>query len=208
MSNFKYQIHTKDWSLEIRNWKLPVPRSLGEVGEISRLSGAGFTLIELLVVVSLMGVMMFATLVSYTDYTSRQTLRTSADELRETLTLAKSRAFSQVKPQVCGNDTLEGYKVQICKLPGSSCFTSGSDYELHVVCGGQSYLVSPPSPDAAPKRLPQNVTVDEDRTDTTSFFFPILAQGVEKPGKVTLSGFGKTFIIITVDALGNISFSS
>lgn len=170
----------------------------------------GFTLIELLIVISLMGAMMFVTLVSYTSYTSRQTLRTSADELREILTLAKSRAFSQVKPKACGTtDMLEGYKVQICTPGSQSCLSTGSDYELQVVCGGQSHLVSPPTPDAAPKKLPQNVTFDFDpnKTDSTSFFFPVLSQGAKKPGFVTLSGFGK-WLTITVDSLGNVTFSS
>lgn len=188
MSNDKYQINTNDWSLEIRNWKLEIPC----------LSGAGFTLIELLVVVSLMGVMIFVTLVSYTNYTTRQTLKTGADELRETLNLAKSRALSQVKPEVCDDtDALEGYRVQICNVHGTSC-ESASDYELQVVCGGRPYLVEP-------KRLPQNVSFDE-RTERTSFFFPVLSQGVEAPGVVVLSGFGKS-LTITVDTLGNVTFS-
>lgn len=168
----------------------------------------GFTLIELLVVVSLMGVMMFATLVSYTNYTSRQALKTSADEFRETLLLAKSRAFSQVKPLACGSsDTLEGYKVEICSVQGSSCLsTTGSDYELHVFCGGQSFLVDPKTPDASPKKLPQNISVDTAKQNAPSFFFPVLSESVETPGAVTLSGFGKS-LTITVDTLGNVIFS-
>lgn len=158
----------------------------------------GFTLIELLVVVSLMGVMIFVTLVSYTNYTTRQTLKTGADELRETLNLAKSRSLSQVKPKACDTDALEGYRVQICNVHGSSC-ASASDYELQVVCGGRPYLVEP-------KRLPQNVSFDASETDRTSFFFPVLSQGVETPGVVALSGFGKS-LTITVDTLGNVTFS-
>lgn len=169
----------------------------------------GFTLIELLIVISLMGAMMFVTLVSYTSYTSRQTLRTSADELREILILAKSRAFSQVKPPVCGiDDTLEGYKVEICSVQGSSCLSAtGSDYELHVVCGGQPFLVDPKTPDASPKKLPQNIRVDTAQQNAPSFFFPVLSEGVETPGAVTLSGFGKS-LLIQVDKLGNVIFSS
>ncbi len=189
MSNVKFQINTNHRILDIGNWILEIPR----------LSGAGFTLIELLVVVSLMGVMIFVTLVSYTNYTTRQTLKTGADELRETLNLAKSRALSQVKPDACGtDDALEGYRVQICDVHGASCMST-SDYELQVACGGRSYLVGP-------KRLPQNVSFDASETDRTSFFFPVLSQGVETPGVVALSGFGKS-LTITVDTLGNVIFS-
>lgn len=167
----------------------------------------GFTLIELLLVVSLLGVLTAVGIGSYGEYAEAQALKSSAEQLRETLQTAKSRATSQIKPVTLCDDaaSLEGYEVKICNVADAvACQTQdqGGDYELSVVCGGERHIVDP-APNAPPKRYAQNVTVDPEGS-TPAFFFRTQFQGAD-PGSVILRGSKDVEYEIAIDTVGNIS---
>ena len=171
----------------------------------SRSAGAnGFTLIELLLVVSLLGVLTAVGMGSYGQYAETQALKTSAEQLREALQAAKSRATSQIKPAACGDEPLEGYEVKICNVADATdCQTQdrGSDYEVAVVCGGEKQIVDP-APNAPPKRYAKNVTIDPDNS-SPEFFFRVQFQDTT-PGSIVLRGTNNTEYEIAVDLRGNI----
>lgn len=163
----------------------------------------GFTLIELVIVVSLIGVLFGLTFVSYRNFSDRQAMKAAVGQLRDTLEFAKSRADSQVKPQVCilNGYTLDGYKVQLCNL-GDACSLSG-DYEIRVVCSGTSYPVDSVT---SFRKLPDKISFNKEKTKPTSFFFKVLSRGVDQPGTIDLEGLGRE-AIIQIDGLGNITTS-
>lgn len=148
----------------------------------------GFTLIEISVVVSILSILTTLGIAAFVNYSRNQSLQTAALELTTTLNLAKSRSFSQVKPQECVNQPLEGYRVLISFL--------GNSYELQAICGGNVYKV---------KEIvfPQNVTVAQEETTSSSFLFPVISGGVVGSGSVVLSGYGKERAI-TVDSVGTV----
>jgi len=148
----------------------------------------GFTLIEISVAVSILAVVTTMGIAAFVSYSRNQALQTSAYELSTTLNLAKSRAFSQVKPEQCLNQSLDGYRVLISALTGT--------YELDVICSGNIYKIK----DGA---FSKNVTVVQAQTTSTSFFFPVISGGVVGSGSVVLSGFGQTRTII-VDSFGTV----
>ena len=148
----------------------------------------GFTLIEISIVVSIMAALTTMGVASFVSYSRSQSLQTAALDFSTTLNLAKSRSFSQVKPQQCVSQALEGYRVQIL---------AGNDgYELQAICAGNVYKVKEGT-------FPQNITVSPDGTTSTSFFFPIISGGVVGSGSVVLTGYGQSRTI-TVDQIGTV----
>ncbi len=145
---------------------------------------AGFTLIELSIVISILVVLTTAGLAAFVNFSRSQSLQTAAYDLSTTLNLAKSRAFSQVKPdqgydnsgmlivEPCVSQPLDGYKVLIHK--------ASSSYELVAVCSGENFYIQ------SRVNFPTNVTVSSDTT-SLSFFFPVISGGVVGSGKVVLS---------------------
>lgn len=148
----------------------------------------GFTLIELAVVISILAILTTVGLAAFVSYSRTQTIASAASDLSTILNLAKSRSFSQVKPEQCVNQSLDGYKVLI--------FLSSNSYEMDAVCSGNVYKIKSVN-------LPQNVVFSSDATTSTSFFFPVISGGVLGSGSVVLSGFGQTRTI-TVDLVGTV----
>lgn len=146
----------------------------------------GFTLIELILVFAILAIMMSVGVTSYSGYTNAQTFQLAVADVSGFLTTAKSRALSQIKPTECGTQVLQGYKVVIN--------LGNSNYELDVVCGGNSYTIDKDV-------LPKNVTFVNGSTVTTTFS---VSSAVSTPSTITINGFGKTKII-TVTTAGNIS---
>lgn len=148
----------------------------------------GFTLIEISIVISILAIISTVGLASFVNYSRKQTLQSSADQLITTLNLAKSRAFSQVKPQECNSQPLNGYKVVISETNNS--------FELDAVCSGNVFKISESS-------LYQGLSFSGSDTTSTSFLFPVISGGVIGSGTVVITGFGMTKTI-TVDSIGNV----
>jgi len=154
----------------------------------------GFTLIELMVVFSIFAVLSTIGVAAFVSFSRTQTLNAAASDIKSMLNLAKSRAYSQVKPSVtpCNTSQLDGYKVKIDSMGGS--------YDLIAQCGGL---------DTAPirtGRLPSGYSFTTGPpTPPSTFFFPVIKGGVVGNGNVGINnGFGQ-WAIISVSSDGNIN---
>lgn len=156
----------------------------------------GFTLIELLVVFSIIAIVSSVSVASYVSYNRSQTLKFSASDIATLLTQAKSRAQSQVKPEVCGSSPLEGYEVRICGLTGSACAEEGT-YALYVHCGSLEEEITT-------KSLPDPLQFSQADTTSTSFLFRVLHQGVLGTGTIGITAFDQ-MAVISVNSAGTIS---
>ena len=150
-------------------------------------SSAGFTLIELIVVLSVAAVISVIGIAAFVSYNQTQSLNTTAADIANMFSVAKSRAASGVKPTTapCSTGTLNGYKVFII---GSSI------YELDAVCSSQPSLV-------LRSTLPSNIIF---AIQTGSpYMYSVLTGGFSGGGQIVLSGFGKSKTL-TVDSSGNV----
>lgn len=90
---------------------------------------AGFTLIELLVVITIVGILFGIGVAQYINFNRSQILEQAAQELKNNLRLAQTKAANGEKPEGCS--ILDGYRVS---------FFSGGDspdtYKIRAVCGG------------------------------------------------------------------------
>ncbi len=149
----------------------------------------GFTLIELIVAFSVISILATVGVASFVSYSRLQTLQTATYELSTTLGLARSRAYSQVKPSECtGQTSLDGYRVTLS--------VSDNSYVLDAICSGSSHT-------ELAKTLPKDITFDRLQSTSTSFLFPVIAGGVVGAGKIVVSGYGQTKTI-TVNSAGDI----
>lgn len=151
-------------------------------------SQKGFTLLELIVVFSVIAILSTIGIASFVSYSRQQSLQAAVYDLTTILNLARSRAYSQVKPSECAGQTLQGYRVTIS--------TSSNSYALEVVCSGFYYSQEQ-------KSLLQPITFNATQTSSTMFFFPVVKGGVIGAGKIAVTGYGKTQTI-TVNAAGDI----
>lgn len=152
----------------------------------------GFTLIELMVAISITAVLGTLGIAGFTNFNRAQVFQAASNEVVTLLNLAKSRAQSQIKPPaLCSSSqTLEGYEVKI---------TKPKDYALYLRCSrGISKQV-----DEWVRELPNDISVDASQT----FFFPIQTGGVENPGYIKLSGYGRDKYIV-INSLGGVSIQS
>lgn len=149
----------------------------------------GFTLIELIVVIAVTAVLSIVGIAAFVTYSQTQALTTSVQDVASVLNVAKSRAQSQVKPQVgpCASGILDGYKVTV---------TSNTTYELSAVCGGNDFQIAEQK-----KTLGKNVTFSS--PVGSAFFFRVLSGSVEGAPEVAVSAYGKTKAI-TVNSSGKI----
>ena len=85
----------------------------------------GFTLIELLIVISIIGLLFSFGLAQYMQFNRQQMLTQSAQELKNNLRYAQSKAMAGEKPAACGARALEGYKL---------VFISNKSYKIVAVC--------------------------------------------------------------------------
>lgn len=146
----------------------------------------GFTLIELSVVISILSILTTLGIASFVNYSRSQALQTAVSDLTTSLNLAKSRALSQVKPEQCSAQSLDGYKIVVSSNSGS--------YDLDAVCAGNTYKIQTTVFD-------KNISVSSEGTTSTSFFFPVISGPVTGFGSIVLTGFGKSKTI-TVDQVG------
>lgn len=177
-------------------------RSKGYVKHQLRRHSAGFTLIEIIVVISILTVLSVVGIAAFASYSRAQALNAAAGDLAVMLNLAKSRAYSQIKPSQCLDalGSLDGYEVRICGgAPSCVTVTSGVDFELDARCGGS--VQSPSISTATFSNLTFSSPI---QPSVYSFFFPVLKGGVVGNGTITISNtFGETREV-TVDESGNI----
>lgn len=151
----------------------------------------GFTLVELVVVLAISGMLGAIGFASFSSYSRSQEVGSAVREVTTVLSIAKSRAQTQVKPDSC--TPFQGYRVDIC-VPDCSSKT----YTLSAVCQGASVM-------AETKTLPQNVSFDSSSTSIgCSILFLPLAAGVAGCQNIGVTGNGITKTI-RVDSVGNIS---
>jgi prepilin-type N-terminal cleavage/methylation domain-containing protein len=152
----------------------------------------GFTLIELMVVISIMAILGTLSIAGFKSYNQVQSIQASTSDVISMLSLAKSRAQSQVKPpiDIC-NGTLDGYKIEIRTTANTDSIG------LKSKCGG----VESPRP-LMIKILPKNVKF----TSSADYFFPVQTGGVDHEGEINLAIGGKTRTV-TITKLGIIGFS-
>lgn len=147
----------------------------------------GFTLVELIVVFAALAALSTLGVASFVSYSRSQIMQTAASELSTTINLARSRAYSQVKPEAC-TSTLEGYRVSI--------FAPQGEYALEALCGGSVY-------EQVRKKLPNDLSFDASGS-VTAFTFPIIKGGLQgSGGSVVIVGYGQTRTI-TVNPAGDI----
>ena len=152
----------------------------------------GFTLIELIVVFSVIAIISTIGVAAFVGYSRTQTLNQAAIDLSTTLSTAKSRASSQIKPpaQCTSLMTLNGYSVTI-NIPAKT-------YSLNVVCSGTTFVLTTTT---LPTGISFNLASGTPPTTTTNVFFAILTSAVSGTGNIVLSGYSQTKTI-TVDSLG------
>lgn len=153
---------------------------------------SGFTLIELIVVISVAAVISVIGIAAFVSYNQTQALNTTAADIANMFSVAKSRAASGVKPTTgpCFTRTLDGYRISI---------TIPRTYKLDAVCpSGISNILT--------SILPSTISFSTDAT----FFFAVLTGGFTQTGSsspppwpIYLTGFGKSKTI-WVDSLGNV----
>ena len=163
----------------------------------SKKDSAGFTLVELIIVISVISALSIVGIASYVSYSRAQTLNAAAGDLAVMLNLAKSRAYSQVKPYnvSCQGNPLEGYEVRICS--GSTCdgTTDSPSFALYVKCGGSTPVSTATF---------SNLTFTSPPPTVYSFFFPVLKGSVAGSGTITITNDFDETRNVTVDQSGNI----
>jgi len=135
----------------------------------------GFTLIELLVVVTIIGILFGIGVAQYANFNRSQILEQAAQDLKNNLRLAQTKAANGEKPNGCS--VLNGYRVS---------FSSGASdtYTIQAMCGG-----SPTGP-AKTFSLPPVVKFNP---LPSPILFKVLAQGTDLRSDLTISltAFGK-----------------
>jgi len=142
-------------------------------------SSKGFTLLELIIVFTVIAILSSIGIASFVGYSRSQTVQTAAYDLQNTLSLAKSKAMSQVKPTVCASTAaLLGYRVDLD--------TGNGTYKILVICSDGQFN---PLSGNNETTLPTAVSFDTNKTDTFSVFFPVITSGVIGSGEIVLKGF-------------------
>jgi prepilin-type N-terminal cleavage/methylation domain-containing protein len=175
---------------------------------------SGFTLIELMIVIVVIGTIAGAGITAFVSFSRSQTIKSAVTDIKSKLAVAKSRAYSQLKPAECGDsNTLEGYEVRICRsdnILAHQCQNPASSfdsYEINARCSGN---LLPVVLNGESYKLPDPNSYDFHFSSQRVFFFPVLTGGVviepapaSGDGQIVIEGYDQT-AIITVDRHGNI----
>ncbi|OGH23668.1 MAG: hypothetical protein A2958_02750 [Candidatus Levybacteria bacterium RIFCSPLOWO2_01_FULL_38_13] len=149
----------------------------------------GFTLIELLIVIGASAVISVVGVSAFVTYSQSQALNSASSDIISLFNLARSRAYSQIKPSSCSG-SLAGYRI--------SLDTTNAQYSLEAVCSSSATFV------VLNKKLPSNIIfLDSPATNPTTYSFPVLTGGVHSGGTIRLKGYGKEKTL-TVDSQGNV----
>jgi len=132
----------------------------------------GFTLIELLIVVTIIGILFGIGIAQYMNFNRSQILEQAAQELKNNLRLAQTKAVNGEKPDGCS--VLDGYRVSF----------SSNTYMIQAICRE--------SPTGAAKTfsLPSAVKFS---SLPSPILFKVLAQGTDLNDDltITLTAFGR-----------------
>ncbi len=128
-------------------------------------SNLGFSLIELLFVFSLIALLFSLGMAQYNRFNRSQTLTKAKDELVSNLRLAQSKAMVAEKPFECGEEDLEGHRLE---------FINNHSYRIVAVCD----CIDCPEVKAAVD-FPANVAK---QSGPEEIFFRVLNRGVEFVG--------------------------
>ena len=133
----------------------------------------GFTLIEFTIAITI-GMMLIGTgLVSYGDFNKRQTVKTSAQELKNFLRNIQSKALQGEKPIGVVCTILNGYQITI----------SQASVDAHANCSNGN---GPTESLDAPSNVAFSATQG-------SFMFKVLGEGVNEQSFINVSGFSSTY---------------
>jgi prepilin-type N-terminal cleavage/methylation domain-containing protein len=139
----------------------------------------GFTLIELLVVMTIIGILFGIGIAQYMNFNRSQILEQAAQDLKNNLRLAQTKAINGEKPRGC--ISLNGYRVKF--------FSGNPDYYILVaVCNGTEMTGL-----EAKYNLPSEIKFNP-LPSPSQILFKVLAQGtdLENDLTITLAAFGKT----------------
>lgn len=163
----------------------------------------GFTLIEMIVVITVIAIISSVGIASFVDYSRNQEVNKAVSDMANILQEARSRATSQVKPDVvaCRNNTLSRYRVALCQTDKTQCLGINKQnyhYELQVDCEGNYTFIE--SGKLSTSSNISFITSDDGKV----FSFPIITGGATA-GSIGISGYGKPVKTITIEANGKIT---
>jgi len=171
---------------------------------LHKLRFKGFTLVELLLVMAIIGIISSISILSLLSFQRHQRLVSAVREVNSILSLAKSRAQSQVMPEYCATNKLQltGYRVTLVPSDPGRCST-GICTILVPVCNGTDI-------DSLNtiKILPSGIDVNSDN-GTFTFLFNVLSGTVTfltvTPSVNLNFTYGTDAIRITIYSDGRVS---
>jgi prepilin-type N-terminal cleavage/methylation domain-containing protein len=128
-------------------------------------SNLGFSLVELLFTLSLIALLFSLGIAQYNRFNRSQTLTRTKDELVSNLRLAQSKAMVAEKPSGCGEEKLEGHRLE---------FINNYSYKIVAVCN----CIDCPEVKAA-INFPSNIVK---QSGPDEIFFKVLNRGIEFVG--------------------------
>lgn len=171
---------------------------------IHRKSSPGFTLIELIIVFSLMTILSTIGIASFVNYSHAQEVQTTIQDIKTTLTTARSRALSQLMQGSCATNglQLQGYEVLFCNVLSQSCYApqdiANPDYELNIVCANSDGSGVTHEVVYDKKFSNTNIQYSTSKTTASSFFFSAVTGAVttnnttSNPSQISIQGYGIT----------------
>lgn len=154
----------------------------------------GFTLLELIIVFSVIAIISTVGIAAFVNYSKQQTLQASYLDILSVLNAAKSYSISQTKPQACGVNPLEGYKVSFDLF--------NDKYSLSAQCEGYEETLKTGV-------MPENIAFNDTLTTNSTILFPVLSNGVSDCSStctITIEGYDDQRVI-TVTGSGLITGS-
>jgi prepilin-type N-terminal cleavage/methylation domain-containing protein len=153
---------------------------------------SGFTLIELLVVIGITAIMSTAGLFMYRNYSRRQVVVQTAEQVRTSLSRARQRALSGERQDSCkAGKSLIGYRLE--------CANDGNEYQIF---GVYSPACNPSLSQVEDVFLPSGVTF----TNCSRFIFNALGNGTDLPDdiRIELADSANNGASFVVEKSGNI----
>ncbi len=144
----------------------------------------GFTLIEIVVICAIFFIVTTVGMVSFTQFTSSQTLQSSSQDIISILNTARINAVTQTMPGAC-TQQLQRYSVK---------FIPPITYEMWAYCNGTGSVLKN-------QKLPDGVTFN---TGTSAEITFLVASGLSSGGTINLKDASSTRSV-QVDTAGNIS---
>jgi Tfp pilus assembly protein FimT len=126
-------------------------------------SGLGFTVVELLIILSLIALLFSLGVSQYNRFNRSQALAKAKGELVSNLRLAQSKAMAAEKPSGCGENELEGHRLE---------FINNHSYKLVAVCNCGNDC-----PEVKPSVSFPSSVIKQSGPD--GIFFKVLNRGVE-----------------------------